>query len=172
MAKTLFIFISFIFFFSYCSNKRTDSKILAKYTTFEIGFLNSQHKGLSFWTDSNKIYFSPQADKVKYGLLEDSIIQLINKVVLEITSDTSIKSKENPCDRCSLLSLKTVVGVDTISIFQKGDIDQVFLPLIRTLEKFIDNANHSTFIGTIFLKTTPPPPPRPFDSSIILKVPK
>ena len=163
MTKFIAGLISLIPFISGCSNKKVIERNL-KFTTFEIGYTNGWTRGLCFWMDSNKIFFSPQRfDTIKYGLVPDSIIEIIDTVLLKIISDTTIKSKDNGCVDCSILAMQTVVGKDTFTIHQIGNIDKTFWPLLKTLPNFIDNDEHAKMCAELFLETQkiifPPPLP-------------
>jgi hypothetical protein len=147
-----------------CSDKKELIKTSTTFTSFEIGYTNGWTRGTSFWVDSNKIFLSPQKfDTVKYGLLPDSIVRLIDTTLLKIISDTSIKSKDDGCVDCSIVAMQTIIGKDTITIHQIGNINKVFWPVIKTLEKFIDSVNHPTMPAKLFLESQriafPPPLP-------------
>lgn len=154
MTKIAIGFISLTLFIYACSNKNETAKTSIRFTSFEIGYTNGWTRGISFWVDSNKIFFAPQEfDSVKYGLLPDSIIQLIDTTLLKIISDTAIKSKDDGCVDCSIVALHAVIDDDTISIHQIGGIDKVFLPVIKTLQYFIDSTSHSTIHSVLFLES-------------------
>lgn len=150
-----------------CFNKKEPLKNLKKFRSFEIGYSNGWTRGFSVWVDSNKIFFSPQTiDTVKYGVLPDSIFQLIKTTFLKITGDTTIKSKDRGCVDCSILGIQTVIGNDTITIRQVGDINNLFWPVIKTLQTFVDSSSLSKLHATLFLESQkiafpPPMPPIP-----------
>lgn len=151
-----------------CSNQRERTKSPIKFTSFEISYTNGWTRGISLFVDSNKIFLSPQkSDIVKYGLLPDSMLRVIDTALFKIISDTLVKSIDNGCVDCSILAIKTIVGNDTISINQIGKIDAVFWPVIKTLVYFIDSTNHMTVNASLFLETQKGvfPPPLPPTSS-------
>jgi hypothetical protein len=154
MTKIATGLLGLILFIYACSNKNETAKTSIRFTSFEIGYTNGWTRGISFWVDSNKIFLAPQMlDTVKYGLLPDSIIQLIDTTLFKIIADTTIKSKDGGCVDCSIIGIHAVIGDDTISIHQVGNIDKVFLPLIKTLQYFLDSTNHSTIHSVLFLES-------------------
>jgi len=158
---------------SACSDKKKLGNTSTKFTTFEIGYTNGWTKGFSFWVDSNKIFLSPHKfDTIKYGLLPDSLMLLIDTTLLKILSDTSIKSKDDGCVDCSIFAMQTIIGKDTIIIHQIGNINKVFWPVIKTIERFVDSVNHATMRATLFLESQrivlpPPLPPTSNDKKFL-----
>ena len=148
-----------------CSHEERIQKVKSTFDSFEIGYANGWTKGFSFRADSNGIFFSPNGnDSLRYGILPDSIIQLIDKTLSKVVKDTSIKSKDRNCVDCSDLAMLSIIKGDTIFIRQAGDIDSVFWPVIKTLETFIDSGNYAKIKGNLFLESqkvafAPPPPP-------------
>ena len=154
MTKLLTALISLAFFISGCTNNNDKARTSIKFTSFEIGYTNGWTRGISFWVDSNRIFFAPQeSDKVKYGLLPDSLNQLINETLTNIFLDTTIKSKDDGCVDCEDLGIRAVVGSDTLYIRQVGKLDKIFLPFLKKLEYFIESSNHSTIHSVLFLES-------------------
>jgi hypothetical protein len=164
MAKFTIGLICLTRLISTCSEKKESHKNTMKFKSFEIGYTNGWTHEFSFWMDSNKIFLSPQKfDTIKYGILPDSISRLIDTTLLKIISDTTVKSKDDGCEDCAIIALQAIIGTDTISIHQIGDIDKRLWPVIRTLQYFVDSNNHPTMHAILFLETQkavfPPPPP-------------
>jgi hypothetical protein len=124
------------------------------FRSFEIGYTNGGRDNFSFWTDSNYIFFSPQkSDSIKYGILPDSILRIIDTALIKMISDPRIKSKDDGCQDCSIVALRAITGTDTISIRQVGNIDIRLGPVISTLQNFIDSNSHPTMHAIVFLET-------------------
>ena len=127
MTKFLLLaFCSTIATFS-CKNKQSTfslSKHTAKsFIRFEMTYSNGWTPGFTTLIDSNRIYFSPiKSDSVHYGLLPDSIFQLVDSVAVIIQNDTTIKSGELNCDDCTIVAIKVETGKDTIRYFKAGSI--------------------------------------------------
>lgn len=147
-------FILIAFFAYSCSHKRHPVAALSKFTSFEIAYTNGWTKGFALYVDSNKIFFSPQAaEKVKYGLLPDSLFQPIDSLVLNITSDALTKSTNGGCVDCSIVAIQAIAGNDTFNIQQVGKIDVSFWPIIKKLEYFLDSGNHTSIHGSLSLQS-------------------
>jgi hypothetical protein len=164
MEKVTTGLLCIIIFVCACSHKKKAVSPLIKFTSFEISYTNGWTKGVCFRVDSNKIFLAPQSyDSVKYALLPDSTLRLIDTTLSWIVSDTTIKSKDDGCVDCPIVALQSVIGSDTISIRQVGNIHKIFWPVIRAVQYFIDNVHHSTIRAALFLRTQemafPPPPP-------------
>jgi hypothetical protein len=122
----LLIFCSTTAFFS-CKNKQntfSSSKHPDKsFISFEITYSNGWTPGFTTLIDSNKIYFSPiNSDSLHYGVLPDSIFQLVDSAAFIIQNDTTIKSGELNCDDCTIVAIKVETGRDTIKYFKAGSI--------------------------------------------------
>jgi hypothetical protein len=110
-----------------CKNKHDTSsspKHASKsFISFEITYSNGWTPGFTTLIDSNNIYFSPiNSDSVHYGLLPDSIFQLVDSAALNIQNDTTIKSGELNCNDCTIVAIKVETGFDTIKYFKAGSI--------------------------------------------------
>ena len=58
---------------------------------------------------------------------------------------------------------KIISKGDTIRINQTGDLDNIFYPLIKSLQNFIDSNKHQTIRAIVWLDTKSiviPPPPK------------
>lgn len=163
MRRTLSIILFTIIIYS-CSGKRAILKNSPTFRSFEISYTNGWTKGFSFIVDTNKIFFSPQKqDTTYYGILPDTIFKIFDTIFQEIRSDQSIKSKDEGCVDCSVLAVKIISNGDTTRIIQIGDLDNVFYPLIKSLQKFIDSSKHQTIPGVVWPDTksiVAPPPPK------------
>jgi hypothetical protein len=162
MTRHLLAFVVLTFCVCSCSDNYKKLVPSPKFKTFEISYTNGWTKGFSFIVDSNKIYFSPKKlDSMFYGILPDSIFNLIDNIFLKIKSDTTIKSKDQGCVDCSIISIQVVAKEDTICINQTGDLDKIFLSVIRSLQTFLDNGRLQPTRATIFLETQKSVSPTP-----------
>ena len=146
-----------------CSDKVQSAKVLTDFQYFEISFSDGWAKRFSFTVDSNKIYFSPQQSYITYyGILPDTIYQIINTTVLRVRSDSTIKSKDKGCVDCPVIAVKIVSKNDTIRISQAGDLSNIFFSLLKSLETFINSGRHQSIQSVLLLETksivTPQPP--------------
>jgi hypothetical protein len=147
------------------TSNQTDEK---KFSYFEISYRGGWFGGLSFFTDNNKIYFftqiSPQniTDKIKYGILPDSITKSIDSTLWLLKKE---KLNSISCNDCPSVSIKTITGSDTTNSFQTGEINVNIRKLITQLEVFRDSSAHSSFNSLMILETArqiaPPPPKLP-----------
>lgn len=136
----LLIFCSTISFLS-CKNKRNNSipskQAFKSFTRFEITYSNGWTPGFTTLIDSNKIYFSPtNIDSVHYGVLPDSIFQLVDSAALNIQNDTTIKSGELNCDDCSIVAIKVETETDTIRYFKAGSMHPKLGKAVAVLATF------------------------------------
>ena len=151
---TKFTIIALALFLSNCTHKKESSKNITGFRSFEIGYTNGWTDNFSFWTGSNYIFFSPQkSDSIKYGILPDSILRIIDTALIKMISDPAIKSKDDECQDCPIVALRALTGTDTISIRQVGHIDTRLWPVISTLQNFIDSNSHPTMHAIVFLET-------------------
>lgn len=114
------------------------------FTTFEISYMSGWIGQFSFLVDSDKIYISPASSgEIRYGILPDSIFNIIDSTFLMIMKDSSLRSNliEN-CIDCSETAIKIVSKNDTIRIHQKGQNSAALGPLINTIELFLDSGRH------------------------------
>jgi hypothetical protein len=163
MIRLAFFFILLTIAFYSCSDKSPATKHTPTFKSFEISYTNGWTRGFSFIVDTNKIFFSPQRfDTTYYGILPDSICDMLDTTLLKIRSNQNIKSKDEGCVDCSVLGIKIISSGDTTRINQTGDLDNIFYPIIKSLQRFIDNNKHQTIQAVIRLDTksvvTPPPP--------------
>jgi hypothetical protein len=160
--------IGIVLLLSACSGKKTIYRSRARYKRFEISYASGWTKDFSFWTDSTKVFLSPFGiDSMKYGILTDSIIRLIDTTLPELFSDTTIKSENRRCSDCSVVDLYGITGKDTISIYQAGAISGHLWPIIQTIRYLIDSIQHEKVHSILFLRTqeaiSPPLPPILYD---------
>ena len=159
--RLLIIFLTIAFYS--CSDKTPTTNRTSTFKSFEISYTNGWTKGFSLFVDTSKIYFSPQRwDTTYYGILPDTIFKMLDTTFLKIQADKNIKSKDEGCVDCSVLAIKIVANGDTTRIQQTGNLDNLFYPLIKTLQHFIDSNKHQKIKAVVWLDTksivTPPPP--------------
>ena len=125
--KSSFLLLLFVFALSclqHIERQKSQSQA-SNFTFFEMSYRGGSYGGFSFHVDSNKIFFAPPIhprdalDTVKYGMLPDSVLQIINQLVGLLSTDTTIKSIRNDCVGCSLVAIRTVTANDTIQLFKR-----------------------------------------------------
>lgn len=146
-----------------CSDKTLTVNQPSTFKSFEISYTDGWTKTFSFFVDANKIYFSPQRwDTTYYGILPDSLFKMLDTTFSNIRNDRTVKSKDGGCVDCSVLAVKIIADSDTIRINQTGDLDGIFYPMVKSLQKFIDSSNHQAIRAVVWMDTqsivTPPPP--------------
>jgi hypothetical protein len=164
MTRLAFFTIFLTIPFYGCSDKPLTAKHNPTFKSFEVSYTNGWTRGFSFIVDTNKIFFSPQRlDTIYYGILPDTICKMLDTTFLKIHNNQNIKSKDEGCMDCSVLSIKIISNGDTTRINQIGDLDNIFYPLIKSLQTFIDSNKHQTIQAVIQLETrlvVAPPPPK------------
>ena len=123
------------------------------FESFEMSYSNGWTINLSFLVDSNKIYFSPkESDTSVYGILPDSIFLLIDSVCSEMVHNNII-SKNSGCLDCPVMAVRVITKKDTIQAKQTGDIDHIFLALIKNMQDFLHSGKHSLINSNLLLQT-------------------
>jgi hypothetical protein len=139
------------------------------FTSFEMSFRGGWVGGFSFRVDSNKVFIAPSIwaqllDSVGYGLLPDSICNLIDTGLFKIRNDKSIASTKNLCDDCDQVSIRAVDGNDSIKLFQMGKISEPVYKLIDGLHQFLKAKKYNYYNMFTSLETAreiaPPLPPK------------
>jgi hypothetical protein len=146
-----------------CASKRPTVPQRQVFNSFEISYHSGWAKGFSMIVDSNKIYLSPQRwDTAYYGILPDTLFNLLDTAYAKICIDRSIRYKDGSCIDCSAVAVKIVANGDTTRVNQSGDMDKLFYPLINELQRFIDSGKHERMRGVVICETraivVPPPP--------------
>lgn len=162
MRFTLFVLFLIISVFS-CINKPVAKNNTVSFSSVEINYTDGWTKKFSLIVDSNKIYFVPlKWDSAFYGILPDSIFNTIKETAQKIKDDKNVKSNAIECNDCAVISIKLINNRDTIRIKQSGNLNSHFIPLINTLQHFIDSSHHQTiqaFIQMDKKSSVIPPPP-------------
>jgi hypothetical protein len=150
-----------------CTERPKSKSVSKNFTTLEISFSDGWGNASSFLIDSNKMYFSPSTlDSVRYGILPDSVFNVINTSILKIVDDTTVNSKDDGCVDCSLLAMKAIIKGDTLKIYQVGVISNILSHISESLQTFIRKSDHSVIHSVLFLETQKAvsPPPSPADA--------
>jgi hypothetical protein len=172
MKRFLFPILACVIFGNSCLIKSDSTRPQLSFKSFEISFTDGWKKEFSFFVDTNKIYFSPvRSNKTYYGILPDSIFKILDSCFLRIHNDTAIKSTHEVGEDVSILSLKIVTNSDTIFINQTNDINKVFFPVIKAIQKFIDSDKRSIIHSDIFLETQAFVRPMPILKEVKFKKP-
>ncbi len=163
MKRLFFFLLIIIISFNNCTDKSTSVNSSIAFKSFEISYTNGWSSGFSILVDTNKIYFSPQlSDFSYYGILPDTIFDLLDTTFLKIRSDSNIKSKDSGCVDCPSLAIQIISNDDTLRIKQTGSFDKIFYPVIKSLRNFIESSKHQKIHGIFLLDTrsviTPQPP--------------
>jgi hypothetical protein len=93
------------------------------FISLEISYTDGWTKAISFLVDSNGVFFSPAtSDSIKYGILPDSVFEVINTSLAKVINDSAVTSKDDGCVDCSVLAMKMITKIDTLNIHQVGEI--------------------------------------------------
>lgn len=86
MRNIIFTVVLVTIFLCSCFNNKPAKKIdSCNFTTYEISFFDGWRTRFSFTTDTSKLYLATyNADTLKYGILPDSIFEIINKNAFSI----------------------------------------------------------------------------------------
>ncbi len=169
MKAWLVFFIYILFILTSCSEKKVERIPKYNFTSFEISSFDGATKLFSFSVDTSKIFIArTKGDSLKFGILPDSIFQVINRKAAQLFQDKSVKSNQNDCYNCPIVSVLSVYKSDTVRILQKGiRNDKLFFPIIESLEKYLDSNKIYRAIKydgmecfETMTKLIPPPPPR------------
>ena len=175
-------FYSFVLFmaltFGGCignTNKIVERK---RFDFFELAYSNGWTNGPTFRVDSTGIFFAPKTmDLLEYGILPDSIVSLIDKVLINILHDTTMKSKDGACEDCPLIAVIARLDNKDIRIIQSGKIDSSYLAIIKEFNIFFKTQKQQTIKATLVLESQkivwpPPPPQRPLPKGFKLVIPR
>jgi hypothetical protein len=130
------------------------------FSYFEISYKGGWSGGLSFFTDTNGIFFFPpiypqvSGDKIKYGILPDSISQTIGTTIPIIKKLHSLNPDSLYCYDCDQVSIKLIKNNDTTKLYQAGAIDSTVWNLIERLEVFRKNEKSSLLNALYFYLET------------------
>ena len=168
MSNNVFILLlSTIYIFS-CSTNKPKKKIQTyNFTTYELSFYDGWCNRFSFSVDTSKVYLAAyKADTLRYGLLPDSVFEIINKNAFLLFSDKTITNKNKECWDCSEISILATLKNDTVRLLQKGDVsDRVFFPLVDAIYKYLETSRSSwklnPFPQILFETIKPILPPLP-----------
>ena len=153
-----------------CSNKPPKQKQIFNFTTYELSFFDGWSTRFSFSIDTSKVYLaSYKFDTLKYGILPDSLFQIINKNAFLLFNDTTIRNKNKRCYDCSEISVLITLKGDTIGVVQKGDVsDTVFFPVVYAIYNYLETSrsswklypfSHSQLLFETSKSILPPLPP-------------
>ena len=112
--KVLLTFL-LVIFISSCSNHRSLKNVDTpfKFTTYEVSFTNGWSDRFSFSVDTSKVFLAAyRFDTLRYGILPDSIFEIINKNAFTLLNDKSITNTNQECYDCS--SISVLVSQDSI----------------------------------------------------------
>ncbi|MEO8768538.1 MAG: hypothetical protein ABI402_00580 [Ferruginibacter sp.] len=140
MTKTLFSILLLFLFLAGCKNKINKPKIKSttEFKRFEISYSNGWTRGFAFLVNQDKIFIaSNKSDTLQYGLLPDSINFIIDSFISKIKNDTSIKTFDDHCEDCAIVSLNIIFMKDTINVIQHGNIRPLLLNMVQVIDSFI-----------------------------------
>ena len=153
MLQPITILALFAIFTLSCKDK-PKPKHPKNFISLEISYTDGWTTALSFLVDSNGVFFSPAtSDSIKYGILPDSILEIINASLLEIRNDKTIKSKDDGCLDCPVLAVKAIILNDTLNVHQVGEISPRLWALMQTLKEFVGKPGYSRLHSVLFLQT-------------------
>src|SRR3954466_11173139 len=106
MIKFLFLFLLITILNCSCSEKKAIINRTKAFESFEISYKDGWTRSFSLFTDSSKVYFSPQKwDSTFYGILPDSIFEVLNTTALKIVSN-KLKPQKTNCFDCPVIAVK------------------------------------------------------------------
>ena len=107
-----------------------------------MSFFDGWSKRFSFSLDTSKVYLAAyKADTLRYGILPDSVFEVINKNALVLFTDKTITNKNKECNDCSEISILATFKNDTVRLLQKGDIsDRVFFPVVEAINNYLETS--------------------------------
>jgi hypothetical protein len=163
--KVILSFLLIIFIVS-CSDHRQLKNVDTsfKFTTYEVSFRGGWSNSFSLLVDTSKVFLAAyKFDTLRYGILPDSIFEIINKTAFTILTDKSIT---NTNEDCSSISVLVTLNRYTVRLLQKGNIsNKVFFPHIDAITKYLKTSKSSwklnPFPQFIFETIEPILPPRP-----------
>ncbi len=176
MTKKLFIPFILLTLFISCSTDKTINQIDSsfKFTTYEISFTDGWSTRVSFSVDTSKVFLaSYKVDTLLYGILPDSLFEIINNNAFTLFHDKSIVSINKECYDCPSLSILVTFSKDTVRILQKGEVsDSIFSPITDIIYKFLRSTKNNSskripFSQLLFETMQPimPPHPEPINNS-------
>ena len=143
MARKYLSFLQlFVIILTACTSKQKKSinkKEESHFSYFELSYKGDWFGGFSFLVDTNKIFFFPSTlpqisgDKIKYGILPDSLFQAIDSTITQIRTLQSLNPDSTYCFDCSEVSIKAILNSDTIRLYQAGIINDTIWNLIEKL---------------------------------------
>jgi len=139
-----------------CRQKENPKPAHASFSYFELSYESGGHYRFSFCVDSTRIFFLPQLaqprenNKIKYGLLPDSIYGNIDTLVRNLKKISSHDPGSAYCHDCAETSIKIITGKDTVKIYQAGRIDVSIDRLIQQLISFEKAATLNDFTSVYF----------------------
>lgn len=161
MKAKLFIFVLSTIYLLSCKGKSTLKQAKTfNFTTYEISYFDGWSR-FSFAVDTSKVYLAAfKADTLEYGILPDSIFEIVNKNAFLIFKDKSITSKSVECWDCPEISILATFLSDTVKIVQKGSVsDKVFFPVLIAIHKFNEksrsNGKYNPFPQMLFETVKP-----------------
>ena len=165
--RLLLCIIGFVFIVS-CSNKERTKENDTSFTSYELSFTDGWSTRFSFSVDSSKFFLGTyKFDTLRYGVLPDSIFEIVNKNALKLLTDKSIPNTNIKCYDCPSISILVISNKDTMRLLQKGQVsDSIFFGLVDVLSDFLASRNNNSwkvlpFPQTLFETLQPIIPPLP-----------
>ena len=145
MTKKIFFLLLLTVFAISCSNRPSKQKETFNFTTYELSFFDGWSSRFSISIDTSKVYLAAyKADTLRYGILPDSVFDIINKNALLLFNDSTITNKNRECFDCSEISILTTLKGDTVRLLQKGDVsDRVFFPVVEAINNYLETSRSS-----------------------------
>ena len=171
MAIKILLYLVGMSFIVSCSNHEQVEKSNTSFTSYELSFNDGWSTRFSFSVDSSKFFLGTHKfDTLRFGVLPDSIFEIVNKNAFKVLTDKSIPNTNIQCYDCPSISVLIMSNKDTVRLLQKGQVsDTVFFGLVNVLSDFLasnHNASYKVFAFPQLLFETlepvmPPPPPPP-----------
>jgi hypothetical protein len=104
-----------------CSNEKLEKNIVPlNFTTYEVS-VRYHVDEFSFYFDSSGVFLlADMRDTLHYGILPDSIIEIVNNSALDLFTDTFPVPRAQQCSHCESISIIVTAGKDTVRFVENG----------------------------------------------------
>jgi hypothetical protein len=168
MTKRILFYIVGLVFIVSCSNKERTKKNNTSFTSYELSFTDGWSTRFSFSVDSSRFFLGTyKFDTLRYGVLPDSIFEMVDKNAFNLLTDKSVPNTNIKCYDCPSISILVNSNQDTVRLLQKGQVsDTLFFGLVDVLSNFLASKNNGSwkvipFPQLLFETLQPIMPPLP-----------
>ena len=144
MTNRIFFLLLLTVFAISCSDRPSKPKETFNFTTYELSFFDGWSRRFSISIDTSKVYLATyKADTLKYGILPDSVFDIINKNALLLFNDSTIRNKNRECFDCSEISILATLKGDSVRLLQKGDVSERFFFIVEVINNYLETSRSS-----------------------------